>query len=92
MRILLVVIAILIGSLSTSSVRAGDINGLKNVLIPQVLSILNRDRNWTPTEFAIARGDATGLTKTRIVKDVIIKSEIAPRFLLKIIPWIPDRR
>ena len=90
MRNLLVVTAILIGSLSTSDVRAGDINGLENILIPQVLSILNKDRNWTSTEFALARNQTSGLTKTRVVKDVIIKSEIAPRLLLKILPWIKD--
>ena len=98
MRTLLVVTAILIGSLSASDVGAGDINELHgleksvgNVLIPQMLSVLNRGRNWTPTEFAIARGDTRGLTKTRAVKDMIIKSGIAPRPLLKILPWIKDR-
>ena len=89
MRTLLVITAVLIGSISASNVRAGEIK-VENVVIPQVLSILNKNRNWTSTEFAGARGDTTGLTTTRVVKDVIIKSEIAPELLLKILPWIND--
>ena len=63
---------------------------MENVVIPQVLSVLNRGRNWTSSEFAAARGDTKGLTKTRMAKDLIIKSEIAPELLLKILPLIPD--
>ena len=89
MRTVLVIITILIGGISTSVVSAGEIK-VENVVIPQVLSVLNRGRNWTSSEFAAARGDTKGLTKTRMAKDLIIKSEIAPQLLFKILPLIPD--
>ena len=97
MRTLLLMTTILIGCYFASDVRAGGIKGVNgfensvtNVLVPQVLSTLNRGGGWTPTEFAIARGDTRGLTTTRIVKDVIIKSGVASGLLLRILPWIKD--
>ena len=50
---------------------------------PQILSIINKQNVWTPTDFAIARGDFKSLdsinpnnsvSKLRIAKDVLRKS------------------
>jgi hypothetical protein len=91
--------AILAVSFSASEVHAGGIKEIhgfesswENVVIPQMLSIFNRGRHWTPTEFAIARGDIGSVSNTRRTKDVIIKSGVASNLLLKILPWIKDTR
>ena len=52
---------------------------------PQILSTINQHNVWTPTDFAIARGDFKSLkslnpnnsvTKLRIAKDVLRKSGV----------------
>jgi len=59
MRTLLVVTTILIESSLASDVHAGGIKGVHgyeksvvDVLLPQILSVLNRGGRWTPSEFA----------------------------------------
>ena len=45
---------------------------------PQILSTINQHNVWTPTDFAIARGEnpTKSLTKLRIAKDVLRKSGV----------------
>ena len=61
---------------------------------PQILSILNQNNVWTPTDFAIARGDLNpnkSVTKLRIAKDVMRKSGITlPSILGTILIWSSD--
>ena len=57
---------------------------------PQVLSIINNKHSeWTPSDFAIARGDSvSSIPKIQIVKDVITKSGIKlPNILNTILIW-----
>ena len=64
------------------------ING--DMIKNQVLSVINNKQNtWTPTDFAIARGDSvSSIPKIRIVKDVITKSGIKlPNILNQILIW-----
>ncbi len=88
--------AMLIGGFS-ASVEAGGIKeihgletGWKHIVVSRAMTNLNRGRRWTPTDFAIARGDINSVSKTRITKDVIIKSGMASTLLLSILPWIKD--
>jgi len=56
----------------------------------QVLSIVNNKHSeWTPSDFAIARGDSvSSIPKVQIVKDVITKSRIQlPTIINKILIW-----
>jgi hypothetical protein len=64
--------------------------GWKHIVVSRAMTNLNRGRRWTPTDFAIARGDINSVSKTRITKDVIIKSGMASTLLLSILPWIKD--
>ena len=61
---------------------------------PQILSIINQHNVWTPTDFAIARGDLNpnkSVTKLRIAKDVMRKSGIMlPGILGTILIWSSD--
>ena len=88
--------AMLIGGFSASA-EAGGIKeihsletGWKHIVVSRAMTNLNRGRRWTPTDFAIARGDINSVSKTRITKDVIIKSGMASTLLLTILPWIKD--
>ena len=88
--------AMLIGGFSASAEAGGikEIHGLetgwKHIVVSRAMTNLNRGRRWTPTDFAIARGDINSVSKTRITKDVIIKSGMASTLLLTILPWIKD--
>ena len=68
-----------------STVSADPIKDPLPWIGPQILSIINQQNVWTPTDFAIARGDFKSLkslnpnrsvTKLRIAKDVMWKSGI----------------
>ena len=70
------------------NVRADSlING--DMVKNQVLSIINNNHNtWTPTDFAIARGDVSSVSNLQITKDVITKSGIQlPSILKTILIW-----
>ena len=55
----------------------------------QVLSVINNKHNeWTPTDFAIARGDVSSVSNLQITKDVITKSGIKlPSIIKTILIW-----
>ena len=81
MRIFL--IALLTSLIMLSSVRADPLKDPLPWVGPQILSIINKQNVWTPSDFAIARGDFKSLkslnpnrsvTKLRIAKDVMRKS------------------
>ena len=82
-----------------SSVRADPLKDLSWVG-PQIMSAINKHNVWTPTDFAIARGDFKSLnslnpnrsvTKLRIAKDVMRKSGITlPGILGTILIWSSD--
>ena len=58
---------------------------------PQILSIINQHNVWTPSDFAIARGDVSSVPKLRIAKDVMRKSGITlPGILGTILIWSSD--
>ena len=61
---------------------------------PQILSAINKHNVWTPTDFALARGDLNpnkSVTKLRIAKDVMRKSGITlPGILGTILIWSSD--
>ena len=56
---------------------------------PQILSAINKHNVWTPTDFAIVRGDKiSSIPKLRIAKDVLKKSGIKlPNILETILIW-----
>ena len=74
-----------------SSVRADPLKDLSWVG-PQILSAINKHNVWTPTDFAIARGDkVSSVPKLRIAKDVMRKSGITlPGILGTILIWSSD--
>ena len=76
-----------------SNVRADPLKDLSWVG-PQILSAINKHNVWTPTDFAIARGDLNpnkSVTKLRIAKDVMRKSGITlPGILGTILIWSSD--
>ena len=74
-----------------SSVRADPLKDLSWVG-PQILSAINKHNVWTPTDFAIARGDSvSSVPKLRIAKDVMRKSGITlPGILGTILIWSSD--
>ena len=73
-----------------SSVRADPLKDLSWVG-PQILSAINKHNVWTPTDFAIARGDVSSVPKLRIAKDVMRKSGITlPGILGTILIWRSD--
>tara|TARA_Y100000310_G_scaffold193158_1_gene193126 strand:- start:191 stop:466 length:276 start_codon:yes stop_codon:yes gene_type:complete len=56
---------------------------------PQILSAINKHNVWTPTDFAIARGDSVNsLPKIQVAKDVLQKSGVTlPDILKTILIW-----
>ena len=56
---------------------------------PQILSAINKHNVWTPTDFAIARGDSvSSLPKIQVAKDVLQKSGITlPDIFKTILIW-----
>ena len=57
---------------------------------PQIMSVINNKHNvWTPTDFAITRGDSiSSVSKLQIAKDVITKSGVKlPNIINKILIW-----
>ena len=89
MRIFL--IALLTSLIMSSSVRADPLKDLSWVG-PQIMSAINKHNVWTPTDFAIARGDkVSSVPKLRIAKDVMRKSGITlPGILGTILIWSSD--
>ena len=85
---------ILVGSLAlftvvfVSCVRADPIKDPLPWVGPQVYSSIIGSGNWTPTDFAIARGDITSVSNTRIAKDILKKSGVdLPNILKTILIW-----
>ena len=73
---------------SVSCVRADPIKDPMPWLLPQVYSATVGAGNWTPTDFAIARGDITSVSNTRIAKDILKKSGVdLPNILKTILIW-----
>ena len=87
MRIFLI---ILLASLTMSfNVCADPLKDLSWVK-PQIMSVINNKHNvWTPTDFAIARGDnISSVSKLQIAKDVITKSGVKlPNIINNILIW-----
>ena len=81
----IVLLTSLILSFSVSANPLDDLSWVK----PQIMSEINNKHNtWTPTDFAIARGDMSSVSNLQITKDVIIKSEIKlPNIINKILIW-----
>ena len=71
-----------------SSVRADPLKDLSWVG-PQIMSAINKHNVWTPTDFAIARGDSVNsLPKIQVAKDVLQKSGVTlPDILKTILIW-----
>ena len=71
-----------------SSVRADPLKDLSWVG-PQIMSAINKHNVWTPTDFAIARGDSvSSLPKIQVAKDVLQKSGITlPDIFKTILIW-----
>jgi hypothetical protein len=71
-----------------SSVRADPLKDLSWVG-PQIISAINKHNVWTPTDFAIARGDSvSSIPKIQITKDVLQKSGITlPDIFKTILIW-----
>ena len=86
MRIFL--IALLTSLIMSSSVRADPLKDLSWVG-PQIMSAINKHNVWTPTDFAIARGDSvSSIPKIQIAKDVLQKSGITlPDIFKTILIW-----
>ena len=84
MRILLIALLLVI----SSNVRADPLKDLSWVG-PQIMSAINKHNVWTPTDFAIARGDSvSSIPKIQITKDVLQKSGVTlPDILKTIIIW-----
>jgi len=87
MRVFLIMIlASLIMSFNVSANPVKDLSWVK----PQIMSIINnKHNNWTPTDFAIARGDnISSVSKLQIAKDVVRKSGVKlPNIINKILIW-----
>ena len=81
---------ILLASLFISfNVHADPLKDLSWVK-PQVMSVINNKHNvWTPTDFAIARGDSiSSISKVQIAKDIITKSGVTlPNIINNILIW-----
>ena len=71
-----------------SSVRADPLKDL-SWGGPQIMSAINKHNVWTPTDFAIARGDSvSSIPKIQIAKDVLQKSGITlPDIFKTILIW-----
>ena len=81
-------IAILASLILTSGVRADPLKDFSWVG-PQIMSAINKHNVWTPTDFAIARGDSvSSIPKVQVAKDVLQKSGVTlPDILKTIIIW-----
>ena len=81
----IVLIISLIISFNVSANPLDDLSWVK----PQIMSAINNKYSvWTPTDFAIARGDMSSVSNLQITKDVITKSEIKlPNIINKILIW-----
>ena len=86
MRIFL--IALLASLIISSNVRADPLKDLSWVG-PQIMSAINKHNVWTPTDFAIARGDSvSSIPKVKVARDVLQKSGITlPDILETILIW-----
>ena len=71
-----------------TNVRADPLKDLSWVG-PQIMSAINKHNVWTPTDFAIARGDSvSSIPKIQIAKDVLQKSGITlPDIFKTILIW-----
>ena len=87
MRIFL--IALLTSLIMSSSVRADPLKDPLPWVGPQIMSAINKHNVWTPTDFAIARGDnVSSIPKIQIAKDVLQKSGITlPDIFKTILIW-----
>ena len=87
MRIFLIMLlASLIMSFNVHADPLKDLSWVK----PQIMSVINNKHNvWTPTDFAIARGDSiSSISKVQIAQDVITKSGITlPNIINTILIW-----
>ena len=82
----IVLLISLIISFNVSANPLKDLSWVKG----QVLSIVNNKHSeWTPSDFAIARGDSvSSIPKVQIAKDVIIKTGIKlPSIINTILIW-----
>ena len=82
----IVLIISLIISFNVSANPLDDLSWVK----PQIMSAINNKHSvWTPTDFAIARGDSvSSIPKVQIAKDVIIKTGIKlPSIINTILIW-----
>ena len=72
-----------------SNVQADPIKDPLSWVGPQIYSATVGAGNWTPTDFAIVRGDKiSSIPKLRIAKDVLKKSGIKlPNILETILIW-----
>ena len=79
---------VLVTLTTVSTARAEQLKDLSWVG-PQIMSVINKHNVWTPTDFAIARGDnVSSLPKTQVAKDVLQKSGVTlPDILKTIIIW-----
>ena len=87
MRIFLtVLLTSLIMSFNVNANPLDDLSWVK----PQIMSVINnKHTEWTPSDFAVARGDnISSISKVQIAKDVITKSGInLPNILNTILIW-----
>ena len=82
-------IVLLISLIISFNVHANPLKDLSWVK-PQIMSVINNKHNvWTPTDFAIARGDnISSVSKLQIAKDVITKSGVKlPNIINNILIW-----
>ena len=81
-------ITLLTSLILTSGVRADPLKDFSWVG-PQIMSKVNKHNVWTPTDFAIARGDSvSSIPKVQVAKDVLQKSGVTlPDILKTIIIW-----
>ena len=79
---------VLVTLTTVSTARAEPLKDLSWV-VPQIMSAINKHNVWTPTDFAIARGDnVSSIPKVRVAKDVLQKSGVTlPDILKTIIIW-----
>lgn len=83
----IVLLTLLIMSFNVNANPIEDLSWIKG----QVLSVINNKHSqWTPTDFAIARGDnISSVSKVQIAKDVIRKSDVKlPNIINNILIWI----
>ena len=81
-------IVLIISLIISFNVRANPLEDLSWIK-GQVISVINNKHSvWTPTDFAIARGDMSSVSNLQITKDVITKSGIKlPNIINTILIW-----